>query len=249
MQHFEGYLASESMRATHGIRSTECDSASVASTVAAALVCLIVTLPFAAGAKAEESVSIGSEPAAEAQLVVQNTIARVLAAMSRGTQPVSDDEPTKAIAIVDKIVMPNVDLERVSQLVLGKHWRRASLDQRERFKREFGTQLLRTYAIGVIDYLIVSNKLGTQISYLAPIVNESGTIATVPTAVGPSAIQVRIDYRLHRRGEIWKVYDVVVDGVSTVRTYRTSFIAETTRNGIDSLTDQIAAKNREYDPV
>ena len=218
----------------------------MASAVAAALVVVIVSLPLGGGAMADEIAP--TEPTAEAQLVVENTISRVLSAMAREKGD-STDGSTAAIAIVDRIVMPNVDLERVSHLVLGKHWRRATFVQRERFKREFGTTLLRTYAIGVIDYLIVSDNLGSEITYLAPVFDKKRNVVTVRTEVASSGMQVRIDYRLHRRNTTWKVYDVLVDGVSTVRTYRHSFIAETARNGIDSLTDQIAAKNRQYGPV
>ncbi len=145
--------------------------------------------------------------------------------------------------------MPSVDLERVSRLVLGKHWQSASAAQRARFKREFGSQLMRTYAIGVIDYLMFSEMVGSQVTYLTPIVNEDSGVAIVPTKVGNSAIQARVDYRLHRRDGTWKVYDVMVDGVSTVRTYRSSFIAEMSRHGIDRLIERIAAKNREFGPT
>ena len=210
---------------------------------------LFASLSLVAGASADESrPADGGTPAVEAQLLVQDTVARVIAAMSRDVQK-GMKEPDTAVAILERIVMPSVDLERISRLVLGKHWQRATLAQRERFKREFGTQLLRTYAIGVLDYLTLSEKVGSQVSYLPPTTNEDKNIATVRTKVGRSAMQIRVDYRLHRRDSAWKVYDVLVEGVSTVRTYRTSFISETRRHGIDSLTDRIAAKNRQFGPV
>lgn len=217
--------------------------------VASTSLSLIALLSSVTDAWAGESTPAdGGNPAAEAQLLVQDTIARVLAAVSRDMQK-GVTEQAAAMAIVEKVVMPNVDLERVSHLVLGKHWRRATLSQRKRFKHEFGNQLLRTYAIGVVDYLSVSEKVGSRVSYLPPTVNEDKSVATVRTKVGRSAMQVSVDYRLHRRDRIWKVYDVLVDGVSTVRTYRTSFMSETNRHGIDSLTDRIAAKNRQFGPV
>lgn len=249
MQNFSSGLASEPMRETQHSQWHGCDSSFFSSPKIAVLVWLVVSLPIVASVWAgEREPSVGGEPALEAQLLVQDTIARVLAAMSRDRKQL-DDRPASAAAIVEKVVMPSVDMERVSRLVLGKHWLRATQPQRERFKREFGTQLLRTYAIGVVDYLTLSDELGTEISYLPPTVNDDESVATVRTKVGYSAMQVRIDYRLHLRDESWKVYDVLVEGVSTVRTYRNSFIGETRKHGIDSLTDRIAAKNRQYGPI
>lgn len=218
----------------------------MATAMGAMLVSFLVLLSGVGSVSAGETDRTGGAvSAAEAQLLVQDTISRVLAAMARGQDQI-DDQPALALAIVKKIVMPSVDLERVSQLVLGDHWRDATRTQRQRFKREFGIHLLRTYAIGVVDYLVVSDKLGTEIIYLPPMVNGDESLATVRTKVGRSAMQVRIDYRLHRRDESWKVYDVLVEGVSTVRIYRKSFIAETSRHGLDRLTDRIAAKNRQF---
>lgn len=218
----------------------------MARVVGVVFVSLLVSLSVVGSASADETKRTGGAvSAAEAQLLVQDTIARVLAAMARDNSQ-ADNQSAAALAIVKKIVMPSVDLERVCQLVLGNHWRDATATQRQRFEREFGAHLLRTYAVGVVDYLVVSDKLGTQISYLPPMVNGDKSLATVRTKVGRAAMQVRIDYRLHRRDETWKVYDVLVEGVSTVRIYRKSFIAETSRHGIDRLTDRIAAKNRQF---
>lgn len=249
MQHSSNHIASEPMPATQCDHYSGYRSSSTVKVMAATFVWLFASLSLVAGASAGESrPADDGKRAAEAQLLVQDTIARVLAAVSRDMQK-GMTEPDAAMAIVERIVMPSVDLERVSRLVLGKHYKRATVAQRARFKREFGTQLLRTYAIGVVDYLTLSEKVGSQVSYLAPMINEAESIATVRTKVGRSAMQVRIDYRLHRRDSTWKVYDVLVEGVSTVRTYRTSFISETRRHGIDSLTDSIAAKNRQFGPV
>jgi phospholipid transport system substrate-binding protein len=221
----------------------------MASIMAAAFVWLLVSLSVVGSASAGESErTAGAESASGAQLLVENTIARVLAAMARDSNHVNDQSAV-ALAVVEEIVMPSVDLERVSRLVLGKHWGLATPTQRERFKREFGTHLLRTYAIGVVDYMLLSDKLGTEISYLPPKVNGDKSLATVRTKVGRSVMQVRIDYRLHRSDQSWKVYDVLVEGVSTVQIYRSSFIAETNKHGIDHLTDRIAEKNRTFRPA
>jgi phospholipid transport system substrate-binding protein len=249
MQPFIDRLAGDPMRAKNRICSYGFEFLSMVHAMGAALVWILLSLTVVATASAEESErSREAEPAAAAQQLVQSTIVRVLAAMSADRNKVHD-QPSAAMAIVEEIVMPSVDLERVSHLVLGKHWRLASVPQRERFKREFGAHLLRTYAVGVVDYMVLSDKLGTGIKFLPAKVNGDRSLATVRTEVGRSILQVQIDYRLHRRDESWKVYDVLVEGVSTVRMYRSSFIAETSKHGIDHLTDRIAAKNRKFRPA
>lgn len=185
---------------------------------------------------------------AEAQLVVENTTSRVLAAMSR-EQKAIEAEPSRAFDVVERIVMPYVDLERISALLLGKYWLEANEKQRKRFMEEFGFQLVRTYTIGVSDYLAVSGKIGIEISYLPVNVSTDKRKALVRSRVGVSGANVQIDYLLHRGGDTWQVYDLRVDGVSVVLTYKSAFVAAVRKGGIDYLIERIAARNRKSDPA
>lgn len=182
-------------------------------------------------------------PASHAQLLVENTTSRVIAAMSR------DPEPKLASEIVESIVMPNVDLHRISRLVLGEHWLKATKNQQDRFMDAFGAQLVRTYVIAVSDYLAVSDKIGLEIDYLPAKSNKDQTRALVRSRVGKSGARVSIDYRLHRVDDAWKVYDVLVDGVSVVLTYKKSYAAAAIKGGLDNLIERITAKNRELRPA
>ena len=186
--------------------------------------------------------------AAQAQLLVEDTTSRVLAAMSRDREAVQA-ESALASQVVQSIVMPNVDLKRVSQLVLGKHWRKATKDQQERFMAAFGAQLVRTYVIAVTDYLTVSDKIGVEISYLPVNLSKDKKKALVRSRIGKSSIRVSIDYRLHRVNDTWKVYDVLVEGVSVVSTYRKSYTEAAIKRGIDHVIERIAAQNRKFGPV
>ncbi len=211
----------------------------------------LVPVALAAGLAAVSTGALGDElrkspglsPASHAQLLVENTTSRVIAAMSR------DPEPRLATKIVETIVMPNIDLKRISRLVLGEHWLGATESQQQRFMEAFGAQLVRTYVIAVSDYLAMSNKVGLEIDYLPAKSNRDQTKALVRSRVGKSVARVSIDYRLHRVDDAWKVYDVLVDGVSVVLTYKKSYAAAAIQGGLDHLIERIAAKNRQLRPV
>ncbi|MDX1432443.1 MAG: ABC transporter substrate-binding protein [Gammaproteobacteria bacterium] len=195
-------------------------------------------------ARASETAAAPATPsAATAQLLVEDTTARVIAAMSRERER-DGVKPELAYDIVARIVMPNIDLDRTSRLVLGEHWARATDAQRARFKQVFGNQLIRTYVLGLADYLAVSGKIAIAIDYLPGAITKDGRVAVVRSRVAASSVSMRIDYRLHRVEGAWRVFDVLVEGVSVASTYRSSFMAEASRNGIDRLIERIAEKNR-----
>lgn len=191
-----------------------------------------------------------SAPAAarHAQLLVQDTTSRVLAAMARGSDTHTAGE-RHAFHAVESIVMPHVDLRLVSRQVLGEHWASATRDQQRMFMEEFGAQLVHAYVITMTEYLSISDKLAVTIDYLPVDVDQDRRRAVVRTRVGVANAQVQLDYRLHKFGDQWKVYDVLVDGVSVVRTYRKSFAAEISRVGLDRLIARLADRNKRQQPT
>ena len=110
----------------------------------------------------------------------------------------------------------------------------------------FGAQLVRTYVIAVTDYLTVSDKIGVEISYLPVNMSKDKKKALVRSRIGKSSTHVSIDYRLHRVNDTWKVYDVLVEGVSVVSTYRKSYAEAAIKRGIDHVIERIAVQNRKF---
>lgn len=150
-----------------------------------------------------------------------------------------DADPTLARDLVRKVLTPHIDIERTSRWVLGKHWRKANPEQRERFVQEFRTLLVRIYASAVAELS------GVEMEYL-PLEDDAGANDVVVRTQLPQdkGQPLGIFYRMHRTGDTWKVYDVTVDGVSLVTTYRSSFAAEVRRGGIQGLIDRLTEKNR-----
>ncbi len=173
----------------------------------------------------------------DALALVRDTTSALFAAVEAENSVLSED-PARTRALVEEFITPHVDLKGFSKLVLGKHWRRATPEQRQQFLAQFHTLILRTYATAVTTYT------GIEVVYM-PIREETrpnfATVRTViPRADGEG---VKVNYRLHCRNNIWKLFDVNIAGVSMVTTYRSAFSAEIKRSGLDGLIKALRKKN------
>lgn len=150
------------------------------------------------------------------------------------------ESPGRIYALVEDIVLPRFDFDRMSRLVLGKFWRQASDREQQAFIREFRQLLVRTYGTALLQFS------GQEIKYLPMRMAPDATEATVNTEVkSTGAPPIPIDYSLYRVGDEWKVYDVTIDGVSLVSNYRTSFNAEVRRYTLAGLIEKLVERNRE----
>lgn len=146
----------------------------------------------------------------------------------------------KILDLVEKKILPVFDFERMTRLAVGKHWPKASPEQRVALVDAFRGLLVRTYSSalsGVADYTIVFKPYNA-----APGAAE----ATVSTEViKPGAPPISIDYRVARVDSGWKVVDVKVEGASLVSVYRNSFNSEVRRGGIDGLVESLKKRVRD----
>ncbi len=169
--------------------------------------------------------------------LVRDTSSRMLVAMKDEGAAIAAD-PAVLDKLVEEIVLPYFDFRRMSQWVLGKYWRKAAPDQRERFVVEFRNLLVRTYGRFLSDYA------GEKVIYLP--VGEVGDAAsvTVRTEIELSDnTAVPVAYSLYLGSDGWKVYDVAFDGVSMVTNYRSSYGRIIRMEGMTSLIDQMARRN------
>lgn len=145
----------------------------------------------------------------------------------------------KIYALVDARVLPHFDFKRMTQLAVGKSWRQATPAQQDALTKEFRNLLVRTYSISLSTYK-------NQIIDYKPLRMQSGdTDVTVKTVVKQTSGQpIPIDYSLQKNADGWKVYDVVVDNISLVTNYRSSFASEIRQSGIDGLIKVLVEKNR-----
>ena len=173
------------------------------------------------------------------QELVRDTADKMIAKLKEEKEVVAT-EPGRIYELVNAIVLPHFDFEFMSQSVLAKYWRRATDEQRAAFIDEFRTLLVRTYATSLNQYT------DEKIHYLPYRAKENDTEVTVRTEVEqPGAFPIPIDYRLHRKEQQWLVFDVVIDNVSLVANYQTSFANEIRKSGLDTFLANLAERNKQ----
>jgi phospholipid transport system substrate-binding protein len=143
-------------------------------------------------------------------------------------------DPSKVNALVEKHLLPVFDTQYSARLVLGKHWRTASQEQRDRFVNAFYQSLLRNYGTALAEF--TSDKLKVYPSQ----VDAKSESATVRTEVKRSNGQrVPVNYTLHKTPDGWKAWDVVIEGISYVKSFREDFGAEIDQKGLDAVIERI----------
>lgn len=173
--------------------------------------------------------------------LVKRTAEDVLAVV-KSDKDIQAGNQEKIFALAEEKILPNFNFEKVSRLVLGKNWTKATPEQKSAFQEEFKTLLLRTYATAL-------SKYKNQTIEYKPLRMEAGaTTATVKTLIlQPGGQPIAVDYSLEKKAD-WKVFDIVIEGVSLVTNYRSQFAQEIRQNGLDSLIKKLADKNKAASP-
>jgi phospholipid transport system substrate-binding protein len=145
----------------------------------------------------------------------------------------------KLFALAEEKIVPNFNFDKVSRLVLGKNWTKATPEQKTAFQGEFKTLLIRTYATALSKY---KNQ---TIEYPPLKMADGAKSAQVKTNIIQQGGQpIAVNYTLEKQADTWKVYDIVIEGVSLVTNYRGQFAQEIRQNGLDSLIKKLADKNK-----
>lgn len=145
-------------------------------------------------------------------------------------------DPSKVNALVEKHLLPHFDVKYAARLVLGRHWRDATPEQRDRFVDAFYQSLLRNYGTALAEF--TSDRLKVFPSQIDPKSNN----ATVRTEVKRSnGTRIPVNYTLHRTPDGWKAWDVVIEGISYVKSFREDFGAEIDAKGLDAVIQRIEA--------
>jgi phospholipid transport system substrate-binding protein len=139
-------------------------------------------------------------------------------------------DPAKVAAVVDKYLMPHFDTETSARVVLGQYWRSATPEQRQRFINAFYHSLLANYGDSLIEF--TPDRLKILPSHVQP----GDTIATVRTEVTRrNGERVSVNYSLRMTPQGWKAWDVVIDGISYVKSYREDFGEQIEKQGLDTV--------------
>jgi len=182
------------------------------------------------------------------------------AALSAGAAEMSPDQLVKSTAdevlsvirttkdkralrqAAEQKVLPHFDFRAMTQLAVGRYWRDASPAQQKALTDSFRTLLVNTYTAS----MNTANLNAAEAVEVKPVDVKGQNDVLVRTTVKTTGRQpIPVDYRMQRGPEGWKIYDVIVENLSLVTNYRSSFASEIQRSGIDGLVKALEAKNRE----
>jgi phospholipid transport system substrate-binding protein len=184
------------------------------------------------------SVSARAQEHSPEQLV-QKITEEVLASIKSDKQLAAGDKQ-KAIKLAEEKVLPYIDFEEATRLAVGRAWAQATPEQKKRLVSEFRNMLVRTYSNAIEAYQgqtlkVLPSRGGKQDA------KDEATVRTQFVRAGGQPLP--IEFQMRKTGQTWKVYDITVEGVSLVLTYRSEFDAVVKQEGIDGLIKRLGQKN------
>ncbi len=167
------------------------------------------------------------------QELVENSAKRMLVELD-ANRPMYAKDPAKLDALVGNVLLPNFDTEYAARLVLGQTWRTATPEQRKRFVDAFYHSLLHNYGAALVNF--TADRF-----VILPYKGDPGDVtATVRTEVKRSSGEkVPVNFSLRKTDGVWKAWDVVIEGISYVKSFRTDFGSEIQQKGLDEVIDRL----------
>ena len=144
----------------------------------------------------------------------------------------------RIIALVDAKVMPNVNFEFMTRSAVGPQWRSASAEQRGKLQVEFKALLVRVYS-GALTQI---GEQKVEITKTLPV--HGGSQVVVQSEIRGKGDPIKLDYRMDKFNEAWKIIDVNVAGIWLVQSYRSQFAQVLGSGGIDSLIGKLVEQNK-----
>lgn len=169
--------------------------------------------------------------------LISTTVQEVLTIVKQD-KDIQAGNQKKILDLVDAKVLPHFDFTRMTQLAAGKHWRTATPEQKQALTTEFRNMLVRTYTKAFTVYR-------DQTVDIKPFkMAADATEVTVKTTINkPGSPPIPVDYEMIKKADGWKAFDVSIEGVSMVTSYRGTFTSEIQEKGIDGLIKTLADRN------
>ncbi len=168
---------------------------------------------------------------------LQNVADRMTASLEKNKSRLSDINVIRRI--VNQILLPNIDLNRMAASVTGRYWLSATSAQREQFKKEFSYLVTTTYAAALASY-------DDDRVRFYPIDNfqQHQTMVVRSVIVRKNGRRISVHYQVVRQGSNWKVYDFSIENVSMVQSYRAQFARELASGGMNGMIERLKRHNR-----
>jgi len=206
----------------------------------------IFAASFAVGAFAQSQSTTGSNAPSSVTAEAKNMkpdelvkkVTDEILATVKSDKALAAGDKEKALKLAEEKVLPLIDFQEATRLAVGRSWREASKEQQQQLVEQFRRMLVRTYSNALGRYE------GQTMKVLPSHYKPDDTDVTVRNQyIRPGQKPVELDYAMHKTDEGWKIYDIVVEGVSLVLTYRSEFDAVVKQGGIDGLIKRLAQKN------
>ena len=169
--------------------------------------------------------------------LVRKVTADVLDAIKADKELQAGDRK-KALVLAEQKILPLVDFREAAKLATGRAWQGASAEQQDRIVSEFRRMLVRIYSNAIDVYR------GQTMKVMPLRLQPNATDVTVRNQYMRSGQPpVTVEYAMRKAGDGWKIYDITVEGVSLVLTYRAEFDNITRASGVDGLIKRLAEKN------
>ncbi len=192
----------------------------------------------AAGAPAAPAAAATSINAQDPTQLVQDVASSILKELD-ANRAAYVNNPKNVRALADKYLLPYFDTRYSAQLVLGKSWRTATEDQRARFIAAFQDSMLENYGNALVNF--TANKLKVQPGRIDP----GSDLASVNTTImRDNGTTIPVIYVLHKTPDGWKAWDVKIEGISYVKSFRDDFAAQIDQKGLEAVITRLQSGDR-----
>ena len=194
----------------------------------------LAALALATASLASNAATADIAPDALARSVTDEVLAIV-----RSDKDLQAGNRDRMMQVVETKILPHFNFLRMTQLAVGRNWRQATAEQQKELTEQFKTLLVRTYTTAFTQYR------NETVEFKPLRMNPGETDVIVKSLVKrPTGQPLAVDYRMEKTGASWKVYDVIIEGVSLIENYRGTFNTEIQRSGVDGLIKVLVDKNR-----
>lgn len=156
----------------------------------------------------------------------------------KANQATLKTKPGIVYKLANRYVVPYADLDEMSKRVLPPAvWRGASASQKAQFKKEFTRLVIRTYASALTSYK-------DQEAKFYPLRGKAGNNVQIRGEIIGSESNIQVSYRLLKSGGKWKLYDLSVEGVSLISSFRSQFAGILANGNMSTLLKRLSKHNK-----
>lgn len=164
---------------------------------------------------------------------LQGVTNQIMSTLEKNSEEIKHDD-AKLFSIVNNLILPHVDFAEMSKWIAGRSaWEKASPELKNQFTKKLQTLVVKTYAKALRNYV------GQKIEFKPLRGQIEKRVLVLSLVKEPNKPPIRLDYRLIDENGSWKVYDLVIEGVSLLKGYQSQFSTTIKQKGLEAAIQQI----------